>query len=296
MPPNQTRAKLEAEGEHGRGFRWIGIIAGLAVVGVAATATVGLAFPGLITTGALAIGLAGTTIVFGLVLLAALFHLDRAFSSLDRHHEAVVTQQQALEAAREDAWQRHEELREMRLGERIEELASRVDQLDAEHASLAQQSRRTSATTPFGDIHDLASLEGIPRDVKEDLIERGIEDTEQLWMANAKLLADHLDLDPRSVRRWQHQAELMALPSVGGRSAQILAASGVHTIAELAGWSPEQLTERLSRPETRLDTEPEEDLMSRSRIEAWIENARVHDPTAYRVHRRRGGQAASTSA
>jgi predicted flap endonuclease-1-like 5' DNA nuclease len=288
MVPNRTAPRLEEDQSHGRGFRWIGIVAGLAVLGVAGVAALGIAFPGFVTPSTLAVGLTGTTIVLGLSILVSLVYLDRAFSALDTHHEAVRNQQQGLQAAREEAWERHEELTNQRFGERIDELRERLDQLDAEHASLAQQSRRTSTPSPFGDIHEVPTVQGIGEDEAHILADMGIEDTEQLWMANAKLVADHLGRDTRTVRRWQHQAELMALPSVGGRSAEILTRSGVHTIAELAAWEPRRLTQRLEDQRVSFDTEPEEDLVDRGRVESWIENARVHDPTAYRVHRRRG--------
>jgi predicted flap endonuclease-1-like 5' DNA nuclease len=295
MAQERSRTSLEEEASHGRGFRWIAALAGLAALAVAGLAAAGLVFPEFVSATSLTVGLAGTSLVLGLGLIAALVYLDRALAALGDHHAALVDQREGLESAREEAWERHEELANQRFGERIDELRSRLEELDAEHASLAQQTRRTSTPTPFGDIHDIEAVAGIEATEADELLAMGVGDTEQLWMANAKRVAENLDRDPLTVRRWQHEAELMALPSVGPRSAEILVRSGVRTIADLTAWDPDRLAQRLQDRRVAFDTEPEEDLVNRERVAGWIENARVHDPTAYRVHRQRGGRSTSST-
>lgn len=296
MASNPSTATFDEDPNHGRGFRWVAVLAGLAVLGVAGATALALAFPAFTPPGWLAIAIAGTAAVTGLAIVATLTYLDSAFTTLDDHHAGIEQQRQAVTKVREEAWERHEELQEQNLDGRLASLEDQLDELEAEQASLAQQVRSTATPTPFGDIHEVATVEGVRAEDIERLEALGIEDTEQLWMGNAKVIADHLDRDAGTVRRWQHQAELMALPSVGGRSAQMLAQAGVGSVSELAGWGAEPLTARLRKRLEGLETEPEEELVSRARVEAWIDNARRHDPSAYRVHRHQEGYAASAPA
>lgn len=292
MPPEPSTIEQHAEEEPSSRYRWLGIAAGLLMVGVVGVAAAGVVSPGLLSIEQYAVALAGTTIVLAVTVIASLFLLDRTFTQLQRHRNAIDAQQDAIRQAREEAWERHEEIQSRRFGERIDELQARLEAVDTELASLVHRIRQ-SAGSPFGDIHEADVVPGIHAEERQALEQLGIDDTEQLWLANAKRIARTLDRETETVRRWQQAAELMALPRVGPRAAEVLTSCGVGSIPELAAWEPEALVDHLAGHRMRLDTEPEEDLVSRPRVEAWIENARAHDPTAYRVHRRHTGSASA---
>lgn len=293
VPPERSTVEQHAEDEPSSRYRWIGIAAGLAMVGVVAVAATGLVSPELLTLEQYAVALAGTTIVLAITVIASLFLLDRTFTQLERHRNALDSQKDAIRQAREEAWERHEDIQKRRFGERIDELQARLEDVDTELAGLVQRIRWSSSPSPFGDIHETDVVPGIHAEERQALGQMGIDDTEQLWMANTKRIARTLGRETQTVRRWQQEAELMALPRVGSRAAEALSSCGVGSIPELAAWEPEALVDHLESRQMRLDTEPEEDLVSLPRVQAWVENARVHDPSAYRVHRHRAGSASA---
>lgn len=292
MPPQRSTLEQHDGDAPWSGYRWIGLVAGLAMLGVVAVAVYGLAVPEILTVEQAVVGLAATTVVIALGVLTTLVLTDRVFTGMQRHRNAIGAQQEGLHEAREEAWERHQEIESRRFGDRIDELDMRVEEVDDELAALTQRLRSTTSPSPFGDIHETGAIPGIQDEEASRLREIGVTDTEQLWMANAKRVAGAVDHEASTVRRWQQQAELLALPRVGPRSAQLLVEAGVRSIPELAGWQPDELLERLRGEHMRIDLEPEEEMLDPTHVDAWIENARDHDPTAYRVHRHRTGSRA----
>jgi predicted flap endonuclease-1-like 5' DNA nuclease len=296
VPPNDATVQQYEGEEPGSSYRWVALVAGLAAIAVAAVAALGLVAPGALTAQQLALAGAAATIVLGLTVATAFALVDRGFVRMRRQRDAIEAQQDAIRSAREEAWERHEEIERRGYDERIDELQARLEAIDAELASLTQRTRWSADASPFGDIHETDVVTGIHQDERRQLAELGIDDTEQLWMANPKRVAGRLDRDTRTVRRWQQRAELLALPHVGSRSAEILTEAGVRSIPELAAWDPLDLVEHLDRRRGAIDSEPEEGLVSPSRAEVWVDNARRHDPTAYRVHRHRSRSPSSAEA
>lgn len=131
---------------------------------------------------------------------------------------------------------------------------------------------------PFGDIHPVEDVEGIGEVYDERLDEIGVRDTRRLWAADAETVAEAVGAAPGTVRRWQRQAELMAVDGVGPQFAELLARSGVDTIADLADADADQLLERLEAKEESLDVAIQKGRLTEDRVEDWIAWAREHAP------------------
>jgi len=271
-------------------YRWIGLAAGVAMLAVAAAGVVSIWDPAGLASEQVEALLGAAGAVTALAVIAALFLVDRTMKAMQSHREALHDQQDAIRSAREEAWERHEEITRQGFGDRIGHAEVRLQDLEAELAALTERIRRSARPSPFGDIHETDRVPGIHAEERDQLDAMGIQDTEQLWMGNAQRIAERLDRDPRTVRRWQREAELMALPHLSPRAAEILADGGVRSIPELSAWQPDALVDHLRGQVMRIDTEPEEQLLDTGRAATWIDNARNHDPSTHRVHHRHGGR------
>lgn len=114
---------------------------------------------------------------------------------------------------------------------------------------------------------------GIDEEDARLLEEIGIEDTGELWDANAMYVAGRLEAEPEEVRRWQALARVMAIEGVDGEAARRLAEAGVGSIEQLGHETPERLMRRLEEtgPEGTIDPQ---------RAHDWIEAARAHREAA----------------
>lgn len=139
--------------------------------------------------------------------------------------------------------------------------------------------------SPFGDIHDIEDVEGIGPTYAETLRGLNVLDTEQLWEADVEELAADLDAPARTVRKWQDQAELMALSGVGPQYAELLVRAGVRSIGELAVWEPDPLHKAVKDKQEKLDVQIQGASLSQGRVENWIEAAQEHDPVESRGRR-----------
>lgn len=139
--------------------------------------------------------------------------------------------------------------------------------------------------TPFGDIHDVVDVEGIGPTYEEKLVDLGIEDTEELWEADADEIAEALDVAKRRVRNWQDQAELMALNGVGPQWAELLVRSGIRSIPELEVWEPDPLFNAVTDKQEELDVRIQGSKLTEDRVATWIQQAAEHDPVEDRTRR-----------
>jgi len=139
--------------------------------------------------------------------------------------------------------------------------------------------------TPFGDIHDVEDVEGIGPTYRDQLEERGLTDTEELWEADAEEVAQVLDVAKRRVRNWQDQGELMALDWVGPQWAELLVRSGIRSIAELEVWDADALLHAVESKQQELDVRIQGTKLTEDRVQTWIDQAAAHDPVEGRTRR-----------
>lgn len=98
--------------------------------------------------------------------------------------------------------------------------------------------------------HKIVEIEGVGKANAAKLIEAGVETSEQLLKAGAtpkgrKELADATGISPKLILTWVNHADLFRVNGVGPQFAELLEASGVDTVRELANRNPENLAERV---------------------------------------------------
>ncbi len=134
-----------------------------------------------------------------------------------------------------------------------------------------------SEVDPFGDIHPVIDVEGIGEVYTEALEDAGIKDSRRLWHADADEVAQALDVSPKVVRRWQNQAELMALDEVGPQYAELLVRSGITSIEALRDEEPGDLLAKIQKKQDDLEVRIQGNVQSERRVQRWIEAAKRHD-------------------
>lgn len=159
-------------------------------------------------------------------------------------------------------------------------------------AALLHQEREASSTVeeepeadeppeprpdPFGDIHPVIELEGIGEVYSKALKKAGVSDTRRLWQADAETVAEAAGASQKVARRWQAQAELMALDEVGPQYAELLVRSGVTSIEELKRQDPAELLKKIERKQDELEVRIQGNPPTERRIRRWIDAAENHD-------------------
>ena len=98
-------------------------------------------------------------------------------------------------------------------------------------------------------IEDIAS---IGRAFILKLKASGIENSDDLLAhcsSGAKIdeLAKKIDTPPSEIRRWMGIADVMRIPGIRNNFAEMISASGISSVAELAAQNPTRLTQRLTQ-------------------------------------------------
>lgn len=98
--------------------------------------------------------------------------------------------------------------------------------------------------------YKIAEIEGIGEAYAAKLIMAGVETSEELLKAGAtpkgrKELAEKTGISPKLIMTWVNHADLFRVKGVGPQFAELLEASGVDTVKELAARNPENLAERV---------------------------------------------------
>lgn len=117
---------------------------------------------------------------------------------------------------------------------------------------------------------DVPGLDAEDEAVLDDM---GIEDTADLWDANAMYVAGRLEAEPEEVRRWQSLARMMAIEGIDGEAAGRLAEAGVSSIEQLGHETPERLMRRMEETGVEATIDPQQ-------AHDWIEAARAHREAA----------------
>ena len=98
---------------------------------------------------------------------------------------------------------------------------------------------------------NLKEIEGIGPVYAGKLEDIGIKTTEALLEKGAapggrKEIADKCDISPKLILRWVNMADLFRIKGIGEEYSDLLEASGVDTVPELAQRNPENLYEKMA--------------------------------------------------
>lgn len=133
---------------------------------------------------------------------------------------------------------------------------------------------RATHRGPFGEVYAVREVEGLSAGRAQRLKEFGLATTEDLWRANPTFVAAVLRCDRDDVKRWQEEAELMAVHGIGRERAKILVDAGVTSIDKLRNQEPA----RLVRVMGRSGKDAAQSGMTEANIAKWIEDARKLQP------------------
>ncbi len=121
-------------------------------------------------------------------------------------------------------------------------------------SSAAGQSSSTTKRIEQAPIneYDIEEIEGIGKGRGKRLRKLGISTIEQFLdkyhlIGARKELAAELDLEEYVVRKWVSMADLMRIPGVGSQYSELLEASGVHSVPELANQDANSLATKMEQ-------------------------------------------------
>lgn len=123
----------------------------------------------------------------------------------------------------------------------------------------------------------LSEIEGIGSSYEAQLKAQGITSIESYLEAcgTAKSranLADKTGISEKLILKWANRADLDRVKGIGGEYADLLEASGVDTVPELAQRKPENLLAKLT--EVNEAKKLVRKLPALSQVEAWVEEAK----------------------
>lgn len=131
-------------------------------------------------------------------------------------------------------------------------------------------------TTPFGDVHPVIDLEGIGPVYNKELKAMGIDNTKQLWQADAKEVAKKTGAPLASVISWQNMAELSSVNDIGPQYAELLERSGVHSISDLKKYETGKLLKLIKHKQASLDIKIQGNTPGHDLVANWIHEAKGH--------------------
>ncbi len=122
----------------------------------------------------------------------------------------------------------------------------------------------------------LSVIEGIGQAYEEKLKEVGVNSIEKLLEAceskkGRKELAGKVDLSEKLILKWTNHADLMRIKGVGGEYAELLEASGVDTVPELAQRNPKNLYKKMV--EVNEDKKLVRKLPTEKQVQYWVKEA-----------------------
>ena len=140
-----------------------------------------------------------------------------------------------------------------------------------ERADQIQVIRRQS---PFGRVRVIADIPGLDPATLDQLQRLTVEDTEDLWWADTRILAEALRRPSADVRSWQVQAELLAIGSLSPPEAELLARAEVRSVSDLARMPPRELVDQVRFAERQGSGGAAR--TTHDQAERWIEAAKQH--------------------
>jgi predicted flap endonuclease-1-like 5' DNA nuclease len=130
--------------------------------------------------------------------------------------------------------------------------------------------------TPFGDVHPVLDLEGIGPVYNKELHAMGINNTKQLWEADAAEVSRKTGAPLASVKSWQNMAELSSVHDIGPQYAELLERSGVHTIDQLKHYDTGKLLKLVKHKQDSMDTKIQGNTPGHDLVANWIHEAKGH--------------------
>jgi len=273
-----ARSLNEVARKQGRFYTRLGLLmlAGFAVA--FSLAAMGLPTLGLFTFEAAFVAIAGAILVLGGAQLASLLAMRRTMAAVAQHEGLILEQAERhaeLAAKMAESLHREQESRDRRQDETIAALEERL---------AARTTSRPRVTAPkiepFGDVHRVVDVEGIGAHYAKALAEIGVEDTKQLWAADASYVAGHLMVATKTVENWQCMAELMAIKGIGPQYAELLLRTGIRSIEKLKHESPEHLARSVARHDGRREHRIQGNNVGEKTAASWIDAANAHHPEA----------------
>lgn len=124
----------------------------------------------------------------------------------------------------------------------------------------------------------LKTIEGIGPEYEKKLKEAGISSLEKLLAACATKngrdkLSKTSGVSEKLILKWTNHADLARIKGIGGEYAELLEASGVDTIVELASRKPENLVAKI----TEINNEKKlvRKLPIKKQVETWVNQAKT---------------------
>lgn len=127
---------------------------------------------------------------------------------------------------------------------------------------------------PFGEVHPVETLEGIGPEYKKELMAIGIENTEQLWNADAAMVAEKTGAPLVLVQSWQNMAELTCVKDIGPQYSELIERSGVHNIEQLKACKPNELLKLVREKQDSLNINIQGNTPGHDLVKNWIDQAR----------------------
>ena len=124
----------------------------------------------------------------------------------------------------------------------------------------------------------LTTIEGIGETYAQQLLEAGIATTEALLAQGAspkgrQELADKTGIGGKLILGWVNAADLFRIKGVGEEYSDLLEASGVDTVPELARRNAENLRAKMA--EVNQEKRLVRQLPSQAQVQSWIEQAQA---------------------
>ena len=124
----------------------------------------------------------------------------------------------------------------------------------------------------------IAEIEGIGPANAEKLVAAGIPSVEKLLEGGStpkgrKELAAKTGISDTNILKWVNRADLFRVKGVGSEYGDLLEASGVDTVVELAARKAENLTKKMA--EVNAAKKLVRQLPSEKQVAAWIEHAKT---------------------
>lgn len=272
-----VRSLTEVARKQGSFYARLGMLMLAGFVVAFSLAAMGMPTLGLLTLEAALVAIAGAILVLGTAQLASLLAMRKTMQAVAMHEGQILEQaERHAELATQLAKRFHEEqeTRDQRQDETIAAIEARL----AAKATTTRSRVATPKTEPFGDVHRVVDVEGIGPHYAAALSQIGVDNTRQLWNADASYVAGHLLVAPRTVENWQAMAELMAVKGIGPQYAELLVRMGIRTIEKLRHESPDHLAKAVSRFEGRREHRIQGNNVGEKTTAAWIEAANAHHP------------------
>lgn len=148
-------------------------------------------------------------------------------------------------------------------------------------SETVRKKKNDSPATDEPDPYEVEEIEGIGRGFGKRLRTIDIKTTKHLidrcaTTEGCKQVASTVDVEEFVVRKWVSMADLMRVPGIRGQYAELLEASGIHSVQELAGADTQGLASKMS--EVNVKEKRTRKVARADTISEWIDHAKSLSP------------------